>query len=198
MATLDRVMQMQSQGMSDSDIIYTLQNEGINPQEINDSLAQAKIKTAVSQPAPKYAPSPQEAQQQMPQDQYAAYPQTPQAYGDQQYYYPEQPSMNIDTISEIVDRILIEKIKDIINKIKAVTDFKVKAEEDIKDLKQRLGTIESSIENLQRSIIGKVGEFGESTQLIHRDIENLHGTVSKLMNPLVDNYNELKRLNSRR
>ena len=135
----------------------------------------------------------------MQQDQYAAYTQTPQAYGDQQqYYYPEQPQMNVETISEIVDRLLLEKLKDINNKIRGITDFKVKAEEDLNDLKTRLSAIESSIENLQRSVIGKVGEFGESTELIHKDLENLHGTVSKLMNPLVDNYNELKKFRSER
>lgn len=199
MATLDRVMQMQSQGMSDSDIIYALKNEGINPKEINDSLAQAKIKTAVSQPVPEYSQPQMQQAQQMPQEQYATYPQTPQAYGDQQqYYYPEQPQMNIETISEIVDRLLLEKLKEVNNKVRAITDFKVKAEEDLKDIKERLGRIESTIENLQRSVIGKVGEFGESTQLIHRDLENLHGTVSKLMNPLVDNYNELKKFNSKK
>jgi DNA-directed RNA polymerase specialized sigma subunit len=195
MATLDKVMQMQAQGISDSDIAYNLKNEGVSAKEINDALAQAKIKTAISQPVPEY-----QDQQQMPQDQqYAPYSQTPQAYPDQQgYYYPEQPQMNIETISEIVDRLLIEKLKEINSKVRAINDFKVKAEEDLKDLKERIGRIESTIENLQRSVIGKVGEFGESTQLIHKDLENLHGTVSKLMNPLVDNYNELKRFNSKR
>lgn len=206
MATLDKVIQMQSQGMSDSDIAYSLRNEGVPAKEINDSLAQAKIKTAVNQPSPEYSEnyaqppmpsSPQMAQQQ--DQQYAPYTQTPQAYGDQQgYYYPEQPQMNIETISEIVDRLLLEKLKEMNTKIRTINDFKLKAEEDLKDLKERLGRIESTIENLQRAVIGKVGEFGESTQLIHKDLENLHGTVSKLMNPLVDNYNELKKFNAKK
>jgi len=49
MGTLDRIMEMHSQGISDNEIISTLKNEGISPQEINDSLNQAKVKMAVSQ-----------------------------------------------------------------------------------------------------------------------------------------------------
>ncbi len=205
MTTLDRVMQMQSQGMSDSDISYSLQNEGISAKEISDSLAQAKIKSAVSQPAQDYPEQyPQEqntSEQYSPQtqEQYSPYAQTPQSYSNQQgYYYPEQQQMSIETISEIVERLLLEKIKEINSKIRTISEFKVRIEEDIKDLKERVTKIEASIENLQRSIIGKVGEFGESTQLMHKDLENLHNTVSKLMNPLVDNYNELRKINSKK
>ena len=50
MATLDKIMEMQKQGLSDADISTQLQNEGIPPAEINDSLNQAKIKNAVSPP----------------------------------------------------------------------------------------------------------------------------------------------------
>ncbi len=212
MTTLDKVTQMQQQGMSDSDIAYSLRDEGINPKEISDSLAQAKIKTAVSQPIQEYqesAPSPQQdptpqqpqyaPQPQYQEQQYAQQPyQDPnQAYSNQTYY-PEQPAMSIDTISEVVDRLLLDKLKELNQKMKTLSDFKINAEEDMKDIKERLKNIESSIENLQRSVIGKIGEFGESTEVIHRDLENLHGTVSKLMNPLVDNYNELKKFNAKK
>lgn len=200
MVQVDRVVQMQQQGMSDNDIIKTLRNEGIQPKDISDSIAQAKIKMAVSQDTEQgyqesYNQQPEQAQQQ----QYSDPQYQDQGQPQQQYYYPDQnqSQINIETITEIVDRIISEKLKELNQKIKPVIDFKNKAEEDINDLKERLKRIESTIDNLQRTIIGKVGEFGQSTALIHKDLENLHGTVSKLMNPLIDNYNELKKSNSR-
>lgn len=48
MTTLEEVQKLKSQGMSDQDIINNLQQKGISPREINDSLNQAQIKTAVS------------------------------------------------------------------------------------------------------------------------------------------------------
>ncbi len=225
MIQVNKVVQMQQQGMSDNDIVTTLKNEGVSPKDISDSMAQARIKMAVSQEEPttaansqqpQYAPqeqqyaqppqyAPQE-QQYAPQEQQYAYPdQGQQQYApqeqqyapqEQQYAYPDQSGMSIETITEIVDRIIAEKLKEINQKIKPVLDFKNKAEEDIIDLKERLKRMESMSDALQKAVIGKVGEFGQSTSMIHQDLENLHGTVSKLMNPLIDNYNELKKSNA--
>src|SRR5689334_3497556 len=51
MATLERVMDLQRQGVSDSDIVIRMQNEGVSPREIYDALNQARIKNAVSGPS---------------------------------------------------------------------------------------------------------------------------------------------------
>ena len=197
MATINRIIEMQQQGMSDGDIISSLQNEGISPKEINDSLSQARIKMAVSQDTTEGYEESAPQQMEQPGEQYTEYPESPQSqeYG-QQGSYPEQGQMNIDTISEIVDRIVSEKTREISSKIKAVSDFKSKTEEEIGELKDRIKRIESSTDNLQKAVITKIGEIGQSNTLVHKDLENLHGTVSKLMNPLIDNYNELKKHNS--
>ena len=50
MGALDQVTQMKSQGMSDQQIIQTLQQQGIPPKDIQDALGQAQIKTAVAGP----------------------------------------------------------------------------------------------------------------------------------------------------
>jgi hypothetical protein len=218
MIQVNRVVQMQQQGMSDNDIITALKNEGVSSKDISDSLAQARIKMAVSQ-EDQTAEYPQQAQYAPQEQQYAPQDQgqyAPQQYAEAQYapqeqqyapqdqgqyapqQYAEQGSMSIETITEIVDRIIAEKLKEINQKIKPVVDFKNKAEEDITDLKERVKRIESMMDALQKSVIGKVGEFGQSTSMIHQDLENLHGTVSKLMNPLIDNYNELKKANTSR
>jgi len=216
MIQTNRVAQMQQQGMSDGDIINALKNEGVSLKDISDSLAQAKIKMAVSQEE-QYPANPSQQEQQYsqqgqqqyaPEQQYAEQPQyANQQYAqqgqqqyapEQQYQYPEQNQMGIETMTEIVDRIIAEKLKEINQKIKPVVDFKNKAEEDMTDIKERLKRIESTMDSLQKAVIGKVGEFGQSTSMIHQDLENLHGTVSKLMNPLIDNYNELKKTNASR
>jgi uncharacterized protein YutE (UPF0331/DUF86 family) len=208
MATIDKVIDMQGQGMSDTDIIDNLRNEGISTKEISDSLSQAKIKMAVSQEDTStngYQESSQDNSQQQetqqPQEysqepQYSGYSEQPQSYQGQGAYL-EQSQMSVETISEIVDRILSEKLKEVTSKIKLISDFKSRTEEEILELKERVKRIELSMDNLQRAVITKIGEVSQSSTLIHKDLDNLHGTVSKLMNPLVDNYNELKKLNSK-
>jgi len=247
MATLDKVMQLQQQGLSDAQIFTQLQNEGVAPAEINDSLNQAKVKNAVSPPeaqaplgmpdmqasimqspgaptaAPQTpAPMPQEAPApapeayppapaspetyppaeqtpapeayppapaEQPQDDY--YTQTPQAYG--QDYYAPQGGTDTETISEIAEQVTTEKLNEYKKKTGDIISFKNNIQDKVNDIDDRLKRIEATIDKLQQAIIGKIGEFGESNAMIHKDLDNLHGTVSKLMNPLIDNVNELRK-----
>jgi len=255
MATLEKVMQMQQQGISDAEISTQLRNDGVSATEIDNSLNQAKIKNAVSpqvgtaptqapqegmqasimpsQPAPtaqtqpqtppmaedlsarlsaaaheeesaaftpqQQTPQPPEvyppqegfSQEQTQQDDY--YQQTPQAYSQQDYYAP-QPGMDTETISEIAEQVATEKLNDYKKKVGDIASFKNTIQDKVNDIDDRLKRIEDSIAKLQQAIIGKIGEFGESNAAIHKDLDNLHGTVSKLMNPLIDNYNELKKI----
>ena len=250
MATLDKIMEMQKQGISDAEISTQLQNEGVAPTEINDSLNQAKIKNAVSPPEnmmeapappemkssimsdqpeqatmqPPVAPTTPEAPappaaspevyppqapaqdyptpapvaeyqppvaEVQPQDNY--YQQTPQAYSQQDYYAPSS-GMDSETISEIAEQVVTEALGKYKKKVGDIVSFKNSIQDKVGDIDDRLRRIEDTIEKLQQAIIGKIGEFGESNAMIHKDLDNLHGTVSKLMNPLVDTYNELKKM----
>jgi len=223
MSTLDEIIKMQNQGMSDAEISTQLQNNGVSPQEINDSLNQAKIKNAVSPqennqqqtqqpqaqqqqaqspgpttqdpglqiPPPETYP-PQHTEQQPQQDYYQP---TPQAYSQQDYYAPQQ-AIDPETISEIAEQVVTEKLNEFTKKTGDITSFKNTIQDKVADIDERLKRIENSIDNLQQAIVGKIGEFGESNAMIHKDLDNFHGTVSKLMNPLIDNVNEMKKLNN--
>ncbi|MFA5258689.1 MAG: hypothetical protein WC979_05130 [Candidatus Pacearchaeota archaeon] len=49
MATLERVIQMKQQGMSDSQIVGSLRQEGVSPKEISEIISQSNIKLALNQ-----------------------------------------------------------------------------------------------------------------------------------------------------
>ena len=237
MTTLDRVVEMQGKGMDETEISSQLQNEGVSPQEINDSLNQVKIKEAVSrppaapgQPAPpamsaqapltptpmpgqtqeipqqnqQVAPAPEQpqagVQQQYPPEQYSPeqpqqeyYPETPQAY-PQEAYYPQAAGLDTDTASEIAEQVVQEKFAEFAKKTGDIPSFKNEIKEKVSNIDERLKRIENSIDKLQQAVIGKIGEFSETTQAIHKDLDALHNTTSKLMNPLIDNYKELKKI----
>lgn len=266
MVTLDKVMELQKQGLSETQISTQLRDEGISPQEINNSLNQAKIKNAVSPPEempqtpgvqgtqppqtpglnpsadmqqsimqepgqnisvsppgqvaqapgvqgtqppiqalpqeqqpPTQTPSPEvyppqetyPPQEQQPPEDY--YTQTPQAYPSQDYYAP-QGAVDTETISEIAEQVVTEKLDDFKKKTGDLVSFKTSIQDKVADIDERLKRIENSIDKLQHAVVGKIGEFGESNAMIHKDLDNLHDTVSKLMNPLIDNYKELRKI----
>lgn len=223
MATLDRIIELQSSGFSQDQIVQQLQNEGISPKEINESLNQANVKNAISpmepanaqelqapqpgEPQPPADPQGQEPQQGevqqqgvqapaspeiYPPENQEYYQQTPQAYSGQEYY-PQTNAPDTETISEIVEQVVSEKLEKFQEKTGDIGQFQTTIRERVSNIDERLKRIENSIDKLQQAVIGKIGEFGESSAMVHKDLENLHGTVSKLMNPLIDNVNEMKK-----
>ncbi|NPE27216.1 hypothetical protein HNV12_04410 [Methanococcoides sp. SA1] len=151
----------------------------------------AQPQTQSAQPQLPPIQQPQTPQQQTPEYQpQEYYPETPQAYGGQDYY-GGQESYGTETISEIATQIAAETLADYKTKVGDVASFKNKIQNKVEDLDDRLKRIENSIDKLQQAIIGKIGEFGDSTAMIHKDLDNLHGTVANLMNPLIDNINAL-------
>jgi hypothetical protein len=148
----------------------------------------------------QFSPAYQEQQYAAPQAQ-SQYPeQYEQQAGYQQQYAPQQyPSMGVDTetITQISEQIINEKLKELKDSMGDIASFKSNTQERISDLNDRLKRIENSLEKIQQAIIGKVGEFGESVAYIHKDLENLHETTSKLMNPLIDNYRAMKGYSSK-
>ena len=216
MATLDRIIELQSSGLSQDQIVQQLQNEGISPKEINESLNQANVKNAISPQEPQVPQSPGQQEPQVPQspgqqeqpaqmaeqpsqnteiyppENQEYYQQTPQAYSGQEYY-PQTNAPNSETISEIVEQVVSEKLEEFQGKTGDIVQFQTNIKEKVSNIDERLKRIEATIDKLQQAIIGKIGEFGESSAMIHKDLENLHGTVSKLMNPLIDNVNEMKK-----
>lgn len=215
MAALERVTELQQQGVSEQEIIGRLRQEGISPREIDEAINQSRIKSAVSQQPPMpegmqqsimgdeqsvqaYSQSvPLPAAPQAQQENWGGYAETTQPYSGNEYY-SQSSGVSTETISEIAEQVVNEKLDKFTKRTGDIVKFKNEVEESLADLNERLKRIESSIESLQRDVIRKVGEFGESSALVHRDLENLHGTVSKLMNPLVDNYNELKKLTGKK
>ena len=219
MATLDRIIELQSSGFSQDQIVQQLQNEGISPKEINESLNQANVKNAISPQEVQAPQSPEQQEPQVPQspeqqgqpeqpaqipeqpqqtpeiyppENQEYYQQTPQAYSGQEYY-PQTNAPDTETISEIVEQVVSEKLEKFQEKTGDIGQFQTNIKEKVSNIDERLKRIENSIDKLQQAVIGKIGEFGESSAMVHKDLENLHGTVSKLMNPLIDNVNEMKK-----
>jgi hypothetical protein len=128
---------------------------------------------------------------QQAQDDY--YPQTPQAYGSQDYYAQQGPT-DTSTISEIAEQVFSDKFGEFTKKTGDIASFKNTIQDKVSDIDSRLKRIEETIDKLQQAVIGRIGEFGENTSMIHKDLENLHGTMAKMMNPLMDNYAELRKI----
>lgn len=195
-------MQLQAQGLSEPDLVKRLRDEGVSAEEINDALSQARIKQAVSQeqqePVEQFQGMEQSMMEQPATEPVAEpqqyYPQEQQVYQDPNQGYYQQPAVDTETISEIADQVVQEKFAEFNKKTGDLVSFRNEVKDKLKDLDERLKRIEGSLDNIQRAVIGKIGEYGENMAFVQKDLTNIHDTMSKMMNPLIDNYRELKKI----
>ncbi len=212
MATLERVMQMREQGLSENQIVQSLRQEGVPPREIEESLSQSKIKYALNdnqkmenqeqtydQGMSKSAfqgdsapvPLPEEyseMQSQSPMQEY--YPDYQPQSSYQEYQPPQQ--FDIETINEMVEQAIEEKNESLKKQISSFTRFKEDSSIQIERINQRLEKVENTISELQIAILRKIGEYGNDIHSIAREMQSTQNTFSKIVDPLTDSIRELR------
>jgi archaellum component FlaC len=214
MALLERITQMKQQSLSDSQIAGILSEEGISPRDINEALSQSKIKSAVStgsgedmQPsimsnntessssavpdssgqmpnAPVYNQASRASVQAYAQEQQPAYPSEQYAYPEQGTYY--QQSTDIETVRDVAKQVVEESLQKIKEEITTLSRMKSDLKFEIQNIENRLVRIESIIQELQSSIIRKMGQYGESIASISQEVRATQDSFSKVINPLLD------------
>ena len=235
MTTLEKVTNMKSQGISESEIINNLKGEGISPKEISDALTQSQIKQAVSsegegkggaggdnmQPSimgtslSESSSPPNPASNQIPQediyepqisqqDNYAN-PQGQvenQAYAPQvggEEYYPQesyqQPyaESGIDNMIEIAEQVFIDKIKKMQNQFNELIGFKTISETKIQNISERLKRMEKMFDQMQISIINKVGNYGKGLETLKKELEMVEDSFSKVVNTTISKKTHSKK-----
>jgi len=106
--------------------------------------------------------SPSMMSQEQPQEEYqypTEFTDNAQTYQNQYQYQPYQSSISPDTMTEIAEQVMAEKISPITNKIERVIDMKTTFESRIEAVSERLKRIEKIIDRLQLSLLQKVGEY---------------------------------------
>ena len=172
MSVVEEVISLQEQGYTDDEIIAYLQERGLSPNEIEQALNQSKIKMAVQNQGEEYT---------YQNDQYA---QQNENQGYQQQYTQEY--LPAETISEIVDQILAEKLKKINEPISILIDFKINIETKITDINSRLKKVEDQIDIIKESVIGKIGSYGKQIDIVNKEVEAMQESFGKMVNPMID------------
>jgi len=212
MPLLDTIKQMQEQQIAEPDIIQSLREQGISEKEISEALSQSKIKAAVSEsdnnvmkslsqempgipepPAPSPSIASQEYQEAEPfpesmpvQAEQQAYQYPEQAYPGYEYYQPQQTGTSAETVTDIAEQIVGEKISEIKKLIGNVSDFKAMTESKISSIDERLKKIETIIEKLQESLIEKLGNYGQAVEDIKDELGTIEESFSKAISPIVE------------
>ena len=126
----------------------------------------------------EYAPSqPQPSQPQPAQEQYQEYPQYQQ--------YPQAAGISPDTISEIAEQVVSEKLSTIRKDMETIIDLKTTMGTKLSLLDERLKRMEGIIDRLNLSIMQKVGDYMTNIDDIKKELVETQKSF-KALNPSLD------------
>jgi len=191
---LKEVIGLKKQGMNDSGILNNLKNK-YDSNDISDAMAQANIKNNVEYD--DEVPSPGEMQSSImaaPEEEYtSADVQAPESTP-----MPSQPQIDInERIHEISEAIVNEKWEEFLGKVGDLPIWKERVNSNITAIKQEIIRMGERFDNLEKAILGKVGDYGKGIEDIHTEMKALEKVFEKILDPLVSNVKELERITAK-
>ncbi len=201
----ERVLQMRGQGLSNNQIIQSLQREGYMQSQIFDALNQAEVKMGVTNIQPDYLQQHESAnpmtmgQQPMPPQ--SARPMGPQNAGPmpqfQQQNQPDVGSMGLQggvSTEELIEALIDEKWNDLLKNLEKVVEWKEKADARLIKMESTIDGLNKNFEMLHKAVVGKIGEYDKHILDVGAEIQAMEKVFQKVLPTFVENVNELSRV----
>ncbi len=102
-------------------------------------------------------------------------------YSQQQGYDYTSAALSSDTITEISEQIVSEKMSDVRKKMEKLINMKTELEAKTDSMEERLKRIEKIIDTLQASVLRKVGDYVTNVEDIKRELIESQKTFAKAL-----------------
>ena len=110
----------------------------------------------------------------------------------------EQPAIDItERIHEIAESIVNEKWEEFMGRVGDLTAWQERVNMNISAIKQEIVRIQDRYENLQKAVLGRVGEYDKGIVEIHTEMKALEKVFERIIDPLVTNVKELERITTK-
>ena len=183
----EKVLQLQSQGLSNDQIISALQREGYSTSDIFDALTQADLKKTIGEPI-SGIPEPDNPMRFTPVGVRGAIP-SPPSIGESR--------TSVDKMEEIAEAIINEKWNALVESVNKIIDWKEKTEAEIASINTKIQHLNESFQQVQKSMMGRIEEYDRNMTDVGTDIKALTKVFQKILPGFMENVSELSRITSR-
>ena len=110
----------------------------------------------------------------------------------------EQPAVDItERIHEIAESIVNEKWEEFMSRVGDLAAWQERVNMNISAIKQEIVRMQDRYENLQKAVLGRVGEYDKGIVEIHTEMKALEKVFERIIDPLVTNVKELERITTK-
>lgn len=185
---VDMVLKMREQGLSNNQIITSLQREGYDTTQVFDAMNQADLKRANGAPVEDSGAA---MENQIYPEELMDEPQQFEQQPD--YQEPNYSNKDVTKIEELVEAIVEEKWVDIVKDVNKIIEWKSKVESSIASIKQEIEDLKESFNGLQKNIGGKIDEYDKNIVKVSTNIKAMENVFQKAIPTFTENINELAR-----
>lgn len=162
---ISQVVSMQSQGLSNNQIIQSLQRQGFAPQQIYDALAQAEAKRSIE---PMEVP------------------------GESAFRPAERPSH--PPSEEVAEQIIEEKWRELQRELAKLNEWRDALGSRMDKLEQSVVDVKTDLDGLHKAIVSRIGEYDKSLLDVGTEIKAMEKVFQKVLPELTGNIQELSRI----
>jgi hypothetical protein len=201
------VLQMRQQGLTDNQIVQSLQKEGYTSTQIFDALSQADIKKTI-QPAEQQPPGPeappgypQQAPMQgemMPRQAPAPMPQPAPMPGEPMPRQAPAPGVSREQIEEVAETIVEEKWTEIEKGINKIITWKEDTEEKIIKIEADIANLSKRFSELHTGVLGKISGYEKGIRDVGTEVKAMQEVFKKTLPKFTENVAALERLTKKK
>ncbi len=177
-----KVLNLRSQGLTNNQIIQTLQREGYGVNSVYDAMNQAELKANVE----AYPMEPGQFQNQFQE-------QTQQAQNNSNNP-PQMQQYSQDTLQALVEAVIEEKWEELVKGMQRVIDWKDKTEQRLTSVEQDIKDVKESFSKLHAALVEKVGEYDQHVMGVSTELQALEKVFQKILPGFVESVGELARV----
>ncbi|MBN1275248.1 hypothetical protein JXA12_03070 [Candidatus Woesearchaeota archaeon] len=176
---LEQVKAMQSQGLSNNQVIQALQRDGYTSTQIFDAMNEAHLTTGA--PAPRTGDTMQQ-------------PPFPPSASPSPSAPPTPPAGSGSSVEETVEAIIDEKWNELVKDITTIIEWKNQAQNTIISIEQQFKDLKDQFDKLHQALIAKIGEYDKNILDVGAEVKAMEKVFSKVLPVFTENVAELSKI----
>jgi uncharacterized protein YkwD len=190
----EEVLRLRQQGLSNNQIVQSLQRSGYKTHQIFDAMNQADMRSAapVDIGPEQAAMEPLQPPQQLQSPQPPLPQETPQTYAEQQPEPVQQATE--EKIEEIAESIIDEKWQELVKNVNKIVEWKNAMEAKITSLEEQQASLKEDFESLHKALFERMEKYDKNVANVGTNLQAMEQVFKKILPTLTANVNELSRI----
>jgi hypothetical protein len=188
----DMVVKLRRQGLSNNQIVQSLQRSGYKTQQIFDAMNQADMLSAAPVDLPHIGEDEEPEDLSPKSSPEVKYP------GDFPMKAParsaQQGNVSEEKIEEIAEAIIEEKWEELVKNVTKIVKWKESVEQRIVDIEKEYDSLRKDFEGINRSLMDKLEKYDGNISEVGTSLKAMEQVFTKVLPTLTSNVNELSRI----